>query len=196
MSLWQNLYSDKELRTARHGESENDSDATIYLVSESEDEYNVEIENRKDERGEPEIEDAITSNNNVQVDNPDPVTPKDTEVKNNGKRNNRRLKRPRKKNFACENCQKKFYATKYLIYHRRIHLKQFSNHCKICLRIFPESSGLRVDHESVCRKLRYECYACKLIVVGRTELMKHMRTHSGEMPFKCTRCVKRFSQKM
>lgn len=154
-----------------NGESENDSDVTIDLFSESEDENNVEIENGKVERDEPEIGDAITSNINAQVDNLDPVTPKDTqhqrmakiqrlsivldrtEVTSQlnkfhsmyGKRNKLRLKRPKKKKLACEICKKKFYATRCLIYNRRIHVKQFSNHCKICLRIFPVSSGLKVD---------------------------------------------------
>lgn len=55
----------------------NENDATIDLESESDYENNVETKNTKDERdGPPKIENTITSNDIIQVDNPEPAIQK------------------------------------------------------------------------------------------------------------------------
>lgn len=98
------------------------------------------------------------------------------------------------KKAKCEVCSEECPDTTTLIFHRRIHLKDFPIHCRSCLRGFTKISE-KAGHETDCSiKNRFECYLCKRMIQSQNDLTGHMRMHTGLRPFKCNRCNFRFKR--
>lgn len=95
--------------------------------------------------------------------------------------------------FTCEICQKRAGSSMQLIFHRKKHLNVNSINCRICLRVFSSDKEKNV-HANQCNERRYECYACGIISVNLSSLKTHFRVHTGETPFKCNLCPKRFKR--
>lgn len=98
-------------------------------------------------------------------------------------------RRPNVGPFKCEVCRKLFLVNKLLIFHRRLHLKSSSIHCRVCLRQFSKMVEMK-DHEKCCNLLRYECFLCRCIKKDKSSLEIHMLKHSNKKAFKCNRCGK------
>lgn len=96
------------------------------------------------------------------------------------------------KPFHCSICFKKFAFKHDLNRHMKVHAK-FK--CPICYRVFSQENKM-IDHLKMCFHRQYECFMCKHRTPTKMNLMKHMRTHSGEKPFKCSVCNKSFAQKI
>lgn len=71
--------------------------------------------------------------------------------------------------FACEECSKVFSTGVGLSAHKRIHTN---------------------TKQSV--KKFYECHLCHQKVTSMSAIHIHMRSHSGDTPFGCTKCSKKF----
>lgn len=187
----------------KNAEKENDSDAgTIYLDSESEDE--------KEERVGPEIENTIKSNNPKHTITKNTRCPGMDEIQrvkivldksevasqlNALHVRRQRQTEQRRKEMNRIKRRKELSNSTALIYHRKKHLNEFPIHCRVCFKLFSNSSEKR-DHEMICTILRYECYACKFISQDRTGMTRHMRIHMpGKKPFGCEYCNKKYIQK-
>lgn len=98
------------------------------------------------------------------------------------------------KPFACDCCSKRYTTKKSLRSHSKLHVDQYLFTCAICWRGLKHCDE-KVEHEASCKIRRYECYLCHYSIMDKTHLKRHMGTHTGEKPFQCKCCSKKFIQK-
>ncbi|XP_055306622.1 gastrula zinc finger protein XlCGF8.2DB-like [Sitodiplosis mosellana] len=108
--------------------------------------------------------------------------------------NRHMLKHTGERPFPCTICSKRFTQKPHLQSHMKAHVNEFLFSCSTCFQGFHRSEE-KVEHESGCKVRRYECHLCKeYSTVYKTNLENHMRVHTGERPFECDHCLKKFTQ--
>ena len=113
--------------------------------------------------------------------------------------------------FQCDFCDKAYITKKYLVSHQkkeheqdlkdkqwkqRIASKASDNPCPQCGENFPLKSILnehlaQIHDDSAAMKL--QCNMCSKYLGSKVMLDNHIRTHTGEKPFKCDFCPKTFT---
>ncbi|CAG9770370.1 unnamed protein product [Ceutorhynchus assimilis] len=108
------------------------------------------------------------------------------------------------KEFVCHICEKKFLNKAELMLHLNTHTNQRLFKCNICSKDYKNREGLRrhmkVVHDQGNWKApkiekKYLCPMCPKIFAFGNKLQRHIFTHTGEKPFECDYCQRRFIDK-
>lgn len=96
----------------------------------------------------------------------------------------------------CSVCGNGFPSAASLKLHVSIHTGEKPFQCSQCSKSFRSSSGLRLhSRQHMAVRPSYKCPECGRTYGRMTELKMHQRYHTGDKPFECACCRKRFISK-
>lgn len=100
-----------------------------------------------------------------------------------------------KRRYICNFCDKEFLGGNDLRKHIRIHTDERPFECQHCGQRFRQGGCLKNHIASQHGTSEtFTCYYCNKTFPIKERLRLHMRLHSGEKPYNCKICFKRFAR--
>ncbi|KAM3955724.1 LOW QUALITY PROTEIN: uncharacterized protein ACR2FA_010362 [Aphomia sociella] len=102
--------------------------------------------------------------------------------------------------FACARCPRRYVHERALAAHVRVqHEGERAHACARCGAALASRASLRKHELSVHAGRRpaagHVCDTCGKAFRGKSILTNHVRTHTGEKPFECNQCGRKFTQR-
>lgn len=98
------------------------------------------------------------------------------------------------KPYICDICDRAFSLANTLRDHRYLHSEERAFKCDVCEKSFRNPPALR-HHKRIHSDKRFNCDMCDASYTRHSNLKSHKLIHTGDWPFQCNVCARKFRER-